>query len=403
MAVNAILKLSRSIANRPIGGGALFFARKNLSTNAHYEDAPQEPYRQVFISQSTDIFTNLALEDWLYRHHNFNKKHLLLLWRNDPCVVIGRHQNPWTEADVPFLRENAIELARRNSGGGTVYHDMGNINCTFFTQRSSYHRRHNLDIICGAIRRMTDLNVSVNKREDIVLDEDYKISGTAAKLGKDNAYHHCTVLVDVNDCVLHDALNSKATETVETRATQSVRVPVKNLRQVDPSVDPDTLQEMLGWEFLRTNSDGSDGGMKAACEQRGFQLVRPDNDWFPGIDKLRDDLQGHQWVFGKTPKFTVAKSFDLPEEFFSTITSAEPRIGFEIEVNQGTIKDVLVKLPMGLLDPHFDVSGVLNGLGFGRDLPFKMAEAIKNAESEEERRKMEFVCECVEDMINEIV
>ena len=90
--------------------------------------------------------------------------------------MIGRHQNPWTEADVPFLRENAIELARRNSGGGTVYHDLGNINCTFFTQRSDYHRRHNLDIICGAIRRMTDLNVSVNKREDIVLDEEHKVS-----------------------------------------------------------------------------------------------------------------------------------------------------------------------------------------------------------------------------------
>ena len=89
--------------------------------------------------------------------------------------MIGRHQNPWTEADVPFLRENAIELARRNSGGGTVYHDLGNINCTFFTQRSDYHRRHNLDIICGAIRRMTDLNVSVNKREDIVLDEEHKV------------------------------------------------------------------------------------------------------------------------------------------------------------------------------------------------------------------------------------
>jgi len=54
----------------------------------------KDPVRQVFISQSNDVFTNLALEDWLYRHHDFAHKHLLLLWRNDPCVVIGRHQNP---------------------------------------------------------------------------------------------------------------------------------------------------------------------------------------------------------------------------------------------------------------------------------------------------------------------
>ena len=67
-----------------------------------------------------------------------------------------------------------------------------------------------MEIICSAIRRSTDLNVSVNKREDIVLNNEHKISGTAAKLGKDTAYHHCTVLVNVNECVLHDALDSKA-------------------------------------------------------------------------------------------------------------------------------------------------------------------------------------------------
>ena len=97
-----------------------------------------------------------------------------------------------------------------SSGGGTVYHDLGNLNCTFFTRRSRYDRRRNLEIICSAIRRSTDLNVSVNKREDIVLNNEHKISGTAAKLGKDTAYHHCTVLVNVNECVLHDALDSKA-------------------------------------------------------------------------------------------------------------------------------------------------------------------------------------------------
>lgn len=103
-------------------------------------------------------------------------QHLLLLWRNDPCVVIGRHQNPWTECDVPHLRAASVDLARRNSGGGTVYHDQGNINCTFFTRKSAYHRRHNLDIICAAIKRLTALDVSVNKREDIVLNNKHKVT-----------------------------------------------------------------------------------------------------------------------------------------------------------------------------------------------------------------------------------
>ena len=95
-----------------------------------------------------------------------------------------------------------------------MYHDLGNLNCTFFTRRSRYDRTRNLNIICNAIKEATALNVAVNSRDDIVLDEDLKISGTAAKLGKDAAYHHCTVLVDVNECVLHDALSSKAVSIV---------------------------------------------------------------------------------------------------------------------------------------------------------------------------------------------
>ena len=84
------------------------------SLNLEKSTILRDPVRQVFISQSNDVFTNLALEDWLYRHHDFAHKHLLLLWRNQPCVVIGRHQNPWMESNVPFLRENNINLARRN-------------------------------------------------------------------------------------------------------------------------------------------------------------------------------------------------------------------------------------------------------------------------------------------------
>merc|ERR1711992_202963 len=160
---------------------------------------------------------------------------------------------------------------------------MGNLNCTFFTRKSGYDRRRNLDIVSKAIQSVSNLiNVRVNERDDIVVNpgldpkEDRKISGTAAKLGPKSAYHHCTVLVDVNECVLHDALNSKAVG-VESRATQSVRVPVKNLAAVSPNLSVSVLQEAVGWQFLRTNVLGEDDGYE---NSRGFQMIRPDNDWF---------------------------------------------------------------------------------------------------------------------------
>nr|ACO15151.1 Lipoyltransferase 1, mitochondrial precursor [Caligus clemensi] len=356
-----------------------------------------DPLREVFISQSNDIFSNLALEDWLYRHHDFQHKHLLLLWRNNPCVVIGRHQNPWVEANVPFLRGQDIDLARRNSGGGTVYHDLGNINCTFFTHRDQYRRRHNLEIICSAIQRLTNLNVGINAREDIVLNSETKISGTAAKLGRCSAYHHCTVLVDVNGAVLHESLNSKASN-IESRATQSVRVPVQNIKEAYPSATTDSLLESIGWEFLRTDVNGDDQGL-SNNKNRGFHLVRPDNDWYKGLDDIKKELQGYNWVFGKTPKFRVVRTFQLPENLMPEISGTSPSIGFELVVEKGFVIDVKIALPRGMLDPDYDLANILYGQPFTKNLP-QLVEASLDSVFDE---KKNFLMECVQESIRGIV
>ncbi|KAL3272462.1 hypothetical protein HHI36_013942 [Cryptolaemus montrouzieri] len=156
--------------------------------------------KTVLVSKSKDIFTNLALEDWFYRNFNFEKHHILLMWQSEPCVVIGRHQNPYIEANISELKnitENGVVLARRNSGGGTVYHDNGNLNLSFLTRRECYDRTYNLKIIVEAVKKECDIHIDINKREDLVIN-DCKVSGTAAKLGRPNSYHHCTLLVNVN-------------------------------------------------------------------------------------------------------------------------------------------------------------------------------------------------------------
>lgn len=143
--------------------------RKSAMQNSAITDADIK--KSVFISQSYDIFTNLALEDWLYRNFDFSRHHVLLLWANDPCVVIGRHQNPFTEANVSKLIDKGITLARRNSGGGAVYHDRGNLNCTFFTPRDRYNRKYNLNILTRALFREWAIKAEINKRDDIVINE----------------------------------------------------------------------------------------------------------------------------------------------------------------------------------------------------------------------------------------
>lgn len=132
--------------------------------------------KSVFISQSTDVFTNLALEDWFYKNYKFTNHHVLLLWRNDPCVVIGRHQNPWIEHNAQLTEKRGIVFVRRNSGGGTVYHDNGNLNLSFFTPRNRYDRKYNLGIITRALYREWGVHADINKREDIVVDGEFKVS-----------------------------------------------------------------------------------------------------------------------------------------------------------------------------------------------------------------------------------
>ncbi|XP_066593587.1 lipoyl amidotransferase LIPT1, mitochondrial isoform X2 [Prorops nasuta] len=317
-----------------------------------------EPIRKsVFISQSTDVFTNLALEDWFYRNFDLSKHHVLMLWRNDPCVVIGRHQNPWLESNVQEVENRGISLARRNSGGGTVYHDAGNLNLSFFTPRDRYNRRYNLDIICRALYREYGLTTTVNKREDIVVEGDYKVSGTAAKLGRPNAYHHCTLLVDVNKSDLSTALSRKD-ENISTKATASIRSPIKNLRDINSQINVNGLLNALGWEFLRTKALVlEDGGHELIQQQKGFQMISPSEDWFPGIEKIKQELRSWDWTFGKTPEFTVTRLLNVP-----AINGVIYQLNLTLEVVNGVVKEIKMSLPAGLAPSDFkqDASVITN-------------------------------------------
>lgn len=295
--------------------------------------------KSVFISQSYDVFTNLALEDWLYKNFDFSHHHVLMLWANDPCVVIGRHQNPFTEANVSNLVRKGVTLARRNSGGGAVFHDRGNLNCTFFTPRERYNRKYNLNIITRALFREWGVKADINKRDDIVVCDKKQISGTAAKLGHPNAYHHCTLLVNSNKLHLSEALVKDEAKYV-TKATPSVPSPIKNLCDVNKNINVPQLLSAVGYEFLRTSAtELCDGGREQAMKQRGFQLINPSEKWFPGINEIREMFASWDWTVGKTPKFHVEKDIQLK------VDDKDHKILLKVEVDKGIMTDISLTLP----------------------------------------------------------
>ncbi|XP_012233802.1 lipoyl amidotransferase LIPT1, mitochondrial [Linepithema humile] len=305
--------------------------------------------KSVFISQSTDVFVNLALEHWLYLNFDFSKHHVLLLWRNNPCVVFGRHQNPWLECNVQAAEKRGIVLARRNSGGGTVYHDNGNLNLTFFTPKERYDRKYNLNIITNALFRQWSLKSVINKRDDILVNGDCKISGTAAKLGRPNAYHHCTLLVNVNKADLSSVLEKKENDIV-TNATASIRSSITNLCDMNRDIQIDKLLSAIGWEYLRTKAlTLEDGRYNQVEKQKGFKFINPTEDWFPGIDKFTNEFRSWDWNFGKTPKFTVSRTLDVPAHDGKTY-----RLNLTLEIQSGIVQEIKMSLPAGLVSTNFE-------------------------------------------------
>lgn len=353
--------------------------------------------KSVFISQSDDIFTNLALEDWLYKNFDFTNHHVMLLWRNSPCVVIGRHQNPWLEANFGPLYEQGIQLARRNSGGGTVFHDHGNLNLTFFTPRDRYNRKQNLEVISTALHRNWGLKTEINKKEDIVIDGMYKISGTASKLGRPNAYHHCTLLVDVNKNTLSECLH-KYDKGIETNATVSKPSPVLNLADLDASVSMERLISSVGWEYLRTTPlSRQDGGWDLVAKQRGFQMINPTDDWFPGLEKIRNEFQSWDWRYGRTPKFNVTRSFPLPQG-----QGRDEELRVTVAVNNGLVQDVMMRIPPSLMSDSFvedvQVLTSIRGRKFTEDALEELDAAFGTGQSMRDESK-QFVADCVRKMM----
>ncbi|XP_044142693.1 lipoyltransferase 1, mitochondrial [Bufo gargarizans] len=255
----------------------------------------------VLQSSSSNVYENLAVEDWIHDHMDLEQKNVLFLWRNSPAVVIGRHQNPWKECNLHVMREKGIGLARRRSGGGTVFHDLGNINLTFFTSKRKYDRMENLQLVIRALKSLQpSLDVHATQRYDLLLDGKYKISGTAAKLGRTVAYHHCTLLCSADSLLLPLVLQSPY-DGILSNATPSVPSLVRNLCQAHSSLTCEAVMDAVAKEYSFLYKD-----------KPGVHEVDPsDETLFPGITKKKKELCTWDWIYGKTPKFDVQKSFQI--------------------------------------------------------------------------------------------
>ena len=186
---------------------------------------------KIHISTSHDVYANLALEEYLVTQSNDD---ILLFYINSPCVVIGKHQNPWKEVDLTLRNEKKHTVARRLSGGGTVYHDLGNINFSFIRNKNQdfVNFREHIVPISAALEKLGISNV-ISPRNDIFVKE-HKVSGNAEHVNSilGRILHHGTLLYDSDIIRLNGSIRPQKNYKIKTHAVDSVRSPVMNMREV---------------------------------------------------------------------------------------------------------------------------------------------------------------------------
>lgn len=190
-------------------------------------------------TDQTIPYHNLALEEQLLKNVEVGQC-ILYLWQNKQTVVIGHNQNAWKECQVSKLLEDGGYLVRRLSGGGAVFHDMGNLNFTFLVRKEDYDLNKQLDVILKAVQKL-GLHAEKSGRNDILVDGK-KFSGNAYFETEGHCYHHGTIMVNVNLPELSKYL-SVSKDKLVSKGVDSVQSRVMNLSQANPDI---TIKKLKG-------------------------------------------------------------------------------------------------------------------------------------------------------------
>ncbi len=277
---------------------------------------------KIFVADQFDPWFNLATENWIFNDMD-TRYHVLFLWRNSETVVIGKHQNPWTECITSKMEEDGVKLTRRQSGGGAVYHDLGNTNFTFMSSKESYDKEANTQIITNALKTF-GVEAYPNGRNDIEVTTDQgarKISGSAFKVNKDRSFHHGTLLINTDLSKLANYLNPNK-KKLESKGIKSTRARVANLVEINPDINHENLSDAIIKEFRRYYD------AHAEVEVLDYEFLKSHPQLFEYYEQLKD----WNWVYGKTPKF----NHTFEERF--------PWGGVEVHLNsnKGLIDDVTI-------------------------------------------------------------
>ncbi|WLR42862.1 lipoate--protein ligase [Bacillus carboniphilus] len=294
----------------------------------------------------TDPKINLAIEE--YCLSNLNKDNTyLLFYINEPSIIIGKNQNAVEEINTKYVDEKGINVVRRLSGGGAVYHDFGNLNFSFITKddgNSFYNYKKFTDPIVSALNKL-GVSAQLSGRNDILVNE-RKISGNAQFTTKGRMFSHGTLLLNSDIEQVVSALNVKK-DKIQSKGIKSIRSRVANIAEF--------LKEDLAMEEFKELLLKSIFNVQNVEEVPCYQLT--ESDW-KGIEEISKKRYGNwDWNFGKSPKFNLQHSHRFPIG----------QIDVRLNVIKGVIDDIKIYGDFFGIGDVAEVEQLLQGIKYERE------------------------------------
>lgn len=246
---------------------------------------------RILISNQYDPFLNRAVEQYLTDKQEEDIV-TLYLWKNQQTVVIGYNQNPYSECNVKLLLDEGGHLMRRGTGGGAVYHDLGNINFSFIAGKKRYDVQKQLSVIQNALLTY-GLHTEISGRNDLTC-QGRKFSGNAFAKGQKNNLHHGTILIKTDGAMMQRYLIVDKAKLLK-NGVKSVASRVVNLSELVPELTSENIKQPLIEAFEKT------------YEGKASVLSFEELAQIPEVQTIREKISSHEFLFGRWEQFKTTK------------------------------------------------------------------------------------------------
>ena len=251
---------------------------------------------QVVISNQYNPFLNRAVEQFLTDHQKEGVV-TMYLWKNQQTVVIGYNQNPYSECNVQLLLDEGGHLMRRGTGGGAVYHDLGNINFSFIADKSRYDVQKQLSVIQDALLSY-GLQAEISGRNDLTCDG-RKFSGNAFAKGQCNYLHHGTILIKTDGAMMQRYLIVDKAKLMK-NGVKSVASRVINLSELVPELTSENIKQPLIAAFEKIYGD--------KAEVLDFDTFINLSE----VQTIKSAISSRDFLFGRWEQFKTTKKARFP-------------------------------------------------------------------------------------------